>query len=265
MANNNDEKPRDKGIGEYTRDFIKGLAGRDDDPEPQPADAAQSNASTHKKEEEKPWDRGIIEYTRDFVKGLAGHDDEPDAPSTTAAKAQEHTGFGGMVESAREAAAKAEQEKNQHTGFGGVAEAAREAAEKAQQQKADAVRKAAARAEQQKAASTASTAHDIAEAARNAAAEAKSHAAPSTSGLSDAERDELNRLRDRVKDLDHNAPAAAAPTQRRYTVQPGDSLRAIAQRFYGDEMKWKRIYEANRDSIHNPDLINVGQDFVIPE
>ena len=39
----------------------------------------------------------------------------------------------------------------------------------------------------------------------------------------------------------------------------------ILERFYGDEMKWKRIYEANRDKIKNPDVIHVGQEFVIPE
>lgn len=67
------------------------------------------------------------------------------------------------------------------------------------------------------------------------------------------------------------APPPAAPTAqpepapRTYTVQRGDTLRAVAQRFYGDEMAWRRIYEANRDKIENPDLIYPGQEFVIPE
>jgi len=29
----------------------------------------------------------------------------------------------------------------------------------------------------------------------------------------------------------------------------GDTLRGIAQRFYGDENQWPRIFEANRDQI----------------
>jgi nucleoid-associated protein YgaU len=50
-----------------------------------------------------------------------------------------------------------------------------------------------------------------------------------------------------------------------YTVKPGDSLSAIAKRQYGDAGKWKQIYEANRDSIENPDLIHPGQELRIPD
>ncbi len=58
---------------------------------------------------------------------------------------------------------------------------------------------------------------------------------------------------------------AAAPTERRtYTVKSGDSLSKIAQREYGDAGAWKRIYEANKDEIKNPDLIYPGQKFIIP-
>ena len=81
--------------------------------------------------------------------------------------------------------------------------------------------------------------------------------------LSDDERSELERLRKRVDELETNPEPQAQP-DRFYTVQPGDSLRAIAQRYYGDEMQWKRIYEANRDKISNPDLIHPGQEFKIP-
>lgn len=56
----------------------------------------------------------------------------------------------------------------------------------------------------------------------------------------------------------------AAPAPRSYTVQAGDSLRKIAARMYGDEMRWKEIYEANRAQIKNPDIIHPGQTFVIP-
>lgn len=33
MPNDNEEKPREKGLGEYTRDFVSGLFGRKDDEE----------------------------------------------------------------------------------------------------------------------------------------------------------------------------------------------------------------------------------------
>jgi uncharacterized protein YidB (DUF937 family) len=59
-------------------------------------------------------------------------------------------------------------------------------------------------------------------------------------------------------------PAAEAPT-RSYEVVAGDSLSKIAKRFYGDANKWRRIFEANRDQIKNPDLIHPGQVLRIPE
>lgn len=52
--------------------------------------------------------------------------------------------------------------------------------------------------------------------------------------------------------------------QRTYTVVKGDTLSAIAQREYGAAGKWKAIYEANRDKISNPDLIQPGQVLTIP-
>jgi nucleoid-associated protein YgaU len=35
--------------------------------------------------------------------------------------------------------------------------------------------------------------------------------------------------------------------QHLYTVVAGDTLRSIAQRFYGDESQWPRIFDENRD------------------
>jgi len=59
------------------------------------------------------------------------------------------------------------------------------------------------------------------------------------------------------------APKAAEP--RTYTVIAGDNLSKIAKHFYGDANKWKKIFEANKDTIKNPDLIKVGQVLRIPE
>jgi nucleoid-associated protein YgaU len=50
-----------------------------------------------------------------------------------------------------------------------------------------------------------------------------------------------------------------------YTVKQGDSLSKIAKRFYGKANLWNKIYEANKDQIKNPDLIQVGQKLVIPK
>jgi nucleoid-associated protein YgaU len=49
-----------------------------------------------------------------------------------------------------------------------------------------------------------------------------------------------------------------------YVVVAGDSLSKIAKRQYGDMNLWRRIYEANRDQIKDPDLIHPGQKLRIP-
>jgi len=49
-----------------------------------------------------------------------------------------------------------------------------------------------------------------------------------------------------------------------YTVKSGDCLWAIAKKFYGDGSKYTKIYNANKDKIKNPNLIYVGQVFIIP-
>jgi nucleoid-associated protein YgaU len=59
-----------------------------------------------------------------------------------------------------------------------------------------------------------------------------------------------------------SSPAGSVHT---YVVVKGDSLSKIAGRQYGDAQKWRRIYEANRDLIKDPDLIYPGQQLRIPE
>lgn len=51
-----------------------------------------------------------------------------------------------------------------------------------------------------------------------------------------------------------------------YTIRNGDSLWRIAARdaVYGRGTGWKRLYEANRDRIRNPDRIYPGQEIQIP-
>ncbi|MCB0942990.1 MAG: LysM peptidoglycan-binding domain-containing protein [Mycobacterium sp.] len=52
------------------------------------------------------------------------------------------------------------------------------------------------------------------------------------------------------------------PAPRTYTVVSGDTLFAIAERFYGDGNRYPEIAAAS--GIANPDLINVGQVITIP-
>lgn len=63
-----------------------------------------------------------------------------------------------------------------------------------------------------------------------------------------------------VRETDGSRPLAM------YTVQRGDTLRAIASRFYGENMGdyYVRIVEANRDRMRDGSTIYVGQVLVIP-
>lgn len=49
-----------------------------------------------------------------------------------------------------------------------------------------------------------------------------------------------------------------------YTVAAGDNLSKIAKHFYGDANAWKRIFDANRDQLSDPDRIKPGQMLKIP-
>jgi nucleoid-associated protein YgaU len=49
-----------------------------------------------------------------------------------------------------------------------------------------------------------------------------------------------------------------------YTVAKGDTLGAIAKRWYGDAKQYTRIFEANRDTLSSADAIDVGQTLRIP-
>ncbi|MFZ4473826.1 MAG: LysM peptidoglycan-binding domain-containing protein [Saprospiraceae bacterium] len=50
----------------------------------------------------------------------------------------------------------------------------------------------------------------------------------------------------------------------KHTVEKGESLSKIAKHYYDDMMKYKQIFEANRDILDDPDEIKVGQVLTIP-
>lgn len=52
--------------------------------------------------------------------------------------------------------------------------------------------------------------------------------------------------------------------QREYVVKPGDSLSKIAKQVYGNAADWQKIYQANRSTIKDPDLIHPGQKIILP-
>ncbi len=49
-----------------------------------------------------------------------------------------------------------------------------------------------------------------------------------------------------------------------HVVQKGETLRIIARKFYGDENAWKKIYDANRSTLSNPNKLKLGMSLLIP-
>lgn len=78
---------------------------------------------------------------------------------------------------------------------------------------------------------------------------AESEASPSASGTGDTAS---------------TAEATPSSAPQTYVVQAGDSLSAISEKVYGDASHWKTIFEHNKDKIDDPDVIQPGQELVIP-
>ena len=60
------------------------------------------------------------------------------------------------------------------------------------------------------------------------------------------------------------APDAQTAGTRTHVVTAGESLSKIAEQEYGDAKQWRRIYDANRDTVKDPDLIYPGQTLKLP-
>ena len=64
--------------------------------------------------------------------------------------------------------------------------------------------------------------------------------------------------------LDLTVDPSLAPPEQSYSVKSGDTLSKISKQFYGDANKYMKIYEANRDTLSDPDKIKPGQVLKIP-
>ena len=60
------------------------------------------------------------------------------------------------------------------------------------------------------------------------------------------------------------AAAAHATAGRTYTVQAGNTLSGITQRFYGKDADWRSLYAANQSKISDPNVIYVGEELRLP-
>jgi LysM repeat protein len=61
------------------------------------------------------------------------------------------------------------------------------------------------------------------------------------------------------------APAAAPSGERVHVVERGDTLGAIAKKYYGKAGLYPKIFDANRDVLDDPDKIKPGQKLRIPD
>lgn len=60
------------------------------------------------------------------------------------------------------------------------------------------------------------------------------------------------------------APPKPPPSwPRRHVIQPGETLRSLAKKYYGDPNLWEQIYDANRDKVDRG-LPQEGAEFLIP-
>jgi nucleoid-associated protein YgaU len=84
--------------------------------------------------------------------------------------------------------------------------------------------------------------------------------------------DAIKQVDPNFKDLKHDievkaggqsqSAATSGGTRNKYTVQAGDNLSKISQKFYGDANKYMTIAKAN--NLPDPNKIKAGQELIIP-
>ncbi|KQC29434.1 LysM peptidoglycan-binding domain-containing protein [Flagellimonas eckloniae] len=83
---------------------------------------------------------------------------------------------------------------------------------------------------------------------------------------------EKNAIWDKIKEIGGQSPSdvkanisvADDSVYHRHTVKSGESLSKIAKHYYGDAMKYNKIFDANTNILKNPDVIHPDQVLVIP-
>lgn len=75
-----------------------------------------------------------------------------------------------------------------------------------------------------------------------------------------------------ARPMDRNSLTAAAPhanpetmrPQRFHVVREDETLSQISYEYYGSAGKWRKIFEANRDTVKNANVVRSGTKLVIP-
>jgi len=61
-----------------------------------------------------------------------------------------------------------------------------------------------------------------------------------------------------------NTKKTPAVLGKTHTVSNGDTLVGISKQYYGDGRKWRKIWDANRQAIIDPDTLKIGTTLIIP-
>lgn len=69
---------------------------------------------------------------------------------------------------------------------------------------------------------------------------------------------------DKMPDFSDVNAGSSSTAERIYEVKSGDTLSKIAKQEYGDANAYMTIFEANRDILNNPNMIQPGQKLKIP-
>jgi nucleoid-associated protein YgaU len=94
---------------------------------------------------------------------------------------------------------------------------------------------------------------------------ATSSSPPTTvSGARSAQRDHVGQPLPRGSRLPDRESSGSQRTSVTYTVQRGDTLRGIADWFYGDRTRSQALYAANRSTIRDPQELEPGTVLRIP-
>ncbi len=77
-----------------------------------------------------------------------------------------------------------------------------------------------------------------------------------------------SRIQNRASSIEHRASSIVQSErtrpQRFHVVRDGETLSEISYAYYGSAVKWRRIFEANRKTIKNANVVMPGTKLIIP-
>jgi len=77
--------------------------------------------------------------------------------------------------------------------------------------------------------------------------------------------DEIKRVGgESATDIEADIKVSNNAYYHKHVVKSGESLSLISKHYYRDPMKYKNIFEANRNILSDPDKIQPGQELIIP-